>query len=354
MVKIRSIYIDPPVMNSSCLWASDLSDLRTLYDSPHTGAVTTRTATLHGFSEDGSHAHAFLHGSISSINSYGYSPHPLSQYLAWVRILLTTPTAAGTKPKKPIIISITASTPPVLAQLVDEIQSLRAELRDGHLSSRPADVDADASAPDPSGLIAVEINTSCPNIPGTPPPAYSLPQLFPFLDVLATAVRGDPTLTLGLKLPPYPEPAKAAEVVRALGAYTTQRTDGTPMSPWAFLTCTNTLGNALVFEEQVLRHDSVTRESQASAAVRQFALPGGRGGLGGDAIHALALGNVHAFAQALSESPDPALRDVRLIGVGGVTSPAAAARMRAAGADVLACATLLGREGVRAFEILAA
>ena len=41
-----------------------------------------------------------------------------------------------------------------------------------------------------------------------------------------------------------------------------------------------------------------------------------------------------------------------IIGVGGVTTPAAVSRMRKAGAQVVACATLLGRMGVRAFEIL--
>ncbi|OCH92709.1 FMN-linked oxidoreductase [Obba rivulosa] len=350
MARIRAICIDPPVMNSSCLWASDLSDLRALYDSPYTGAVTTRTATLQGFNEDESHAHAFLKNSITSINSYGYSPHPLSRYIEWVRILLTTPMADGSKPAKPIIMSITASTPPILAQMVSQIQTLRVALRDAHSSSPP-----DASVPDPSMLVAVEINTSCPNIPGSPPPAYSVQHLFPFLDVLATAVRADHSLTLGLKLPPYPEPTKAAEVVRVLGAYTFQRADGTPVSPWAFLTCTNTLGNSLVFAEQVLSPaQDVKAKDNVEPRAQRFALPEGKGGLGGDAIHALALGNVHAFAQVLNENADAALREVRVIGVGGVTSPAAAARMWAAGASVVACATLLGKEGVKAFEILAA
>ena len=56
MVDINRIHIEPPIINTSCAWASELAQLEALYNSPHTGAVTTRTATLNGFSEDSSHA----------------------------------------------------------------------------------------------------------------------------------------------------------------------------------------------------------------------------------------------------------------------------------------------------------
>jgi dihydroorotate dehydrogenase (fumarate) len=55
MVKIHRIFISPPLINSSCVWASELHELEELYKSPFTGAVTTRTATLTGFAEDSSH-----------------------------------------------------------------------------------------------------------------------------------------------------------------------------------------------------------------------------------------------------------------------------------------------------------
>lgn len=56
MVNINSICIEPPIVNTSCVWASELAQLEELYNSPHTGAVTTRTATMDGFVEDSSHA----------------------------------------------------------------------------------------------------------------------------------------------------------------------------------------------------------------------------------------------------------------------------------------------------------
>lgn len=51
MVRVHTLEIDPPIANASCAWASDYDQLRELYDSPHIGAVTTRTATLDGYVE---------------------------------------------------------------------------------------------------------------------------------------------------------------------------------------------------------------------------------------------------------------------------------------------------------------
>lgn len=38
-----------PVLNSACPWASSEEDLARLWADPFTSAITTRTATLHGF-----------------------------------------------------------------------------------------------------------------------------------------------------------------------------------------------------------------------------------------------------------------------------------------------------------------
>ena len=66
MVLLNSIEIDPPVLNSSCAWSSDLRQLTDLYESPYTGGITTRTATLHGFVEDASHTvRNFRHTNLS-------------------------------------------------------------------------------------------------------------------------------------------------------------------------------------------------------------------------------------------------------------------------------------------------
>lgn len=55
MVLINTIEINPQLLNSSCAWSSDLAQLTALYESPYTGAITTRSATLEGFKEDVRH-----------------------------------------------------------------------------------------------------------------------------------------------------------------------------------------------------------------------------------------------------------------------------------------------------------
>lgn len=124
----------------------------------------------------------------------------------------------------------------------------------------------------------------------------------------------------------------------------------------SFLTCTNTLGNSLLFADQSLSRtpptsSSLTKKNNPST---DFALSTVLGGLAGEALHPLALGNVYRFSQSLKglkKDHSPASR-IKIIGVGGVTSKEARERMIKAGADVVACATLFGREGVKAFEIL--
>ncbi|TEB39118.1 FMN-linked oxidoreductase [Coprinellus micaceus] len=314
MVTIGSIEVSPPLLNSSCAWSSDLGHLQGLYDSPFTGAITTRTATLEGFKQDESHTVVFSNASTTALNSYGYSPHPLSQYLVWVKQILQKSNS-----DKPIIVSITSHTEEGLKSLVSAIQGLRQEI--GDMARTPS-------------RVAIELNTSCPNIKNASPSGYAFHLLKPLLHVLAEAATADSSLTVGLKLPPYvyrEQFVDALEVLSELG----------PASFIAFLTCCNTLGNSLLFPEQV----------GAASTDSQFAVPTALGGLSGESVHALALGNVFSFAKLIHgpEACFTTLSKIRIIGVGGVTSKDAAER---AGADAVACATFFGKEGVRAFEIL--
>ncbi|KAF8060970.1 hypothetical protein FPV67DRAFT_1423607 [Lyophyllum atratum] len=333
MVKIHTLNVSPPLINSSCAWASDLEQLTELYDSPFTGAVTTRTATLDGFEEGPSHTVAFSKSGVTSINSYGYSPHPLSRYLTWVKgLLLKAPLPEGSR--KPFIISITSSDPVKLRTMVQSIQGLRTELQDTIAQTS----------------IAIELNTSCPNIPNSPPTGYAFPSLFPLLTVLKEEHAKDPTLTIGLKLPPFVYRDQFLAVIDGLKGLCLpedgESTGSETICPFAFFTCTNTLGNSLLFQEQS------TRPAPLSEEATPFAVPTGLGGLAGDSLHALALRNVYTFTQLLQEPANAFLKRIAVIGVGGVTSKEAAERMRRAGATVVGCATLLGKEGVRAFEII--
>jgi len=319
----------------------------------------------------------FLKDSQSSINSYGYSPFPLSQYIEWIDTILTDNVDAN----KPIIISIAVSLDPhdtgdsimrsidvpdqeggMLDMAMprmhpshdDLIQMIRAiqELRKRHGDRTSA-----------SPRIAIEINTSCPNLPGHPPPAYDPSTLRPILETVAEAFYKDPSLAVGLKLPPYVHSRSFVDIVDFLASFSNsvrkegdgargEEGDGEMRRhPVAFITCTNTLGSSLLFEEQT----EGGKGSSAGAADQQaddraFALPSDWGGLAGEMLHPLALGNVHSFSRLLQSHPDEAMRQIAIIGVGGVTSAAAAKRMINVGASAVGCATVLGKKGVSVFE----
>jgi len=273
---------------------------------------------------------AFSKDTLTTINSYGYSPHALSQYLEWVESIL----ASHKQSYKPVIISIAPSDSKELQEMLQSIQTLRRKV-------------GDSEAPPGKSRIAVELNASCPNIANSAPLGYTpAASLLPLILVLANAFLGDPTLTFGIKMPPYVYHEQFTDFLRQLPSSVTD-VDGKKRCPISFLTCTNTLGNALLFDEQ-------TTKAISSEAPQEFAVPTTLGGLAGESIHALSLGNVFTFKQLIDSKPysEKGLGDIKIIGVGGVTSKEAAERMRKAGADAVACATLLGRTGIRAFEII--
>jgi len=194
--------------------------------------------------------------------------------------------------------------------------------------------------------IAIELNTSCPNIPSSPAPAYDFPSLMPFLTILSEYYKRDTTLTIGLKLPPYVYASQFDAVIQHVSSFSFSH-GGDVLNPFAFFTSTNTLGSCLLFVDQ---STSALQEGPSSI----FAVPTVLGGLGGESIHALSLGNVYTLTRLLENAADEALRRIVVIGVGGVTTPEAVGRMLKAGAKVVGCATIFGREGVAAFEKLSA
>lgn len=273
---------------------------------------------------------AFSNTTLTTLNSYGYSPHPLAKYLSWVEAILTSPTRSHSI--KPFIISITASDPFTLRSMVEAIQTLRSNI---------SDVQTPGSGK--SSRIAIELNTSCPNIPNAIPSGYSIASLKPLLQVLMDARSNDSTLTIGLKLPPFVYKAQFVDVLDTLKSLILEGGPSTGLTPVSFFTCTNTLGNSLLFPDQVIEHGKA-----------DFAVPTALGGLAGESLHALALGNVFSFSQLLSveKCHGSCLGGISIIGVGGVTSKEAVARMMKAGAAAVGCASLFGKEGVRAFEKL--
>jgi dihydroorotate dehydrogenase (fumarate) len=216
--------------------------------------------------------------------------------------------------------------------MVEDVQKLRQRL--GDVEGTPS-------------RVAVELNTSCPNIRGKPPPAYSFTTILPLLEVLTQAYRADNSLTIGLKLAPYVASFQFEEVVKYVASFSYDLENGIRVNPFAFFTCTNTVGNSLLFAHQT------TSSLAAGDEVNGYALGPVLGGLAGEPIHALSLGNVFSFSRLLESHEDKAIREIKLIGVGGVVDKHGVQRMKKVGAAVVGCATLLGREGVRGFEKLA-
>ncbi|KAG8919861.1 dihydroorotate dehydrogenase [Tulasnella sp. 408] len=358
MSAFRELTIVPPVTNTACPWASNLDDLTALYECSDTGAVTTRTATLKGFPDDPTvHQVAFASESLSSVNCYGYSPYPLSQYIEWVKTILQSHPDSN----KPIIISITAPLPhdddavpthslDISSQEEEMIEvSPHAEGSSSHnelpemlaaIQALRAEFDDATSA---SPRIAVEINTSCPNIEGHPPPSYDISSLRSLVKSVAEVCRADPSLAVGIKLPPYVYARQFVDVIDFIASFT-EEVGGKKRNPIAFLTCTNTLGSSLMFSDQVIQEDQAAAEAAGG-----FALPATWGGLAGESLHPLSLGNVHAFRKLINAHQDEAIRSLAIIGAGGVFSADSADRMFRAGADVVGCATALGRKGISVF-----
>lgn len=160
----------------------------------------------------------------------------------------------------------------------------------------------------------MEINLSCPNIPGSPPPAYSA-SLTRYLAELP-----EPVIPIGIKTPPYTYSDQFTCLVRALEPFAGRI---------SFITATNTLGSCVVYNED------------------GEAVPGGMGGMAGVGIHALSLGNVRILRRMLDEK---GLGDVDIIGVGGVQDGEGYRRMRRAGAMAVGLATGLGAQGVGVFD----
>ncbi|KZZ91123.1 dihydroorotate oxidase B, catalytic subunit [Moelleriella libera RCEF 2490] len=305
-------------------------------------------------------------GAVSSINSFGYSPHNLEYYLSAVQALSAKRQQQqhpGARRTKTVIVSVTgspgevaecyarilavslgggagaaaaASSPTRLHQSTTTTTSFTTQTPSQHPRDSQSPCRRGPPTPPPLPLplpLAMEINLSCPNIPGLSPPGYpssssassSSPSSSSSLGgsssssslrAFLAALPREPLIPIGIKLPPY----TYAEQISSLGA--TLRDFAATLS---FVTATNTLGMCVA--------------------------GGVQGGLAGEALHPLALGNVTALRRMLdSSSNNEVLRHIAVLGVGGVVDAQGYRRMREAGAEAVGLATALGVHGVDVFR----
>jgi dihydroorotate dehydrogenase (fumarate) len=162
----------------------------------------------------------------------------------------------------------------------------------------------------------IEVNLSCPNIPGKPQIGYD-PEAS---ERLLKRVRPLITMPMGVKLPPYFDPAHHQVMVEVI-----RRTNVD------FLSLINSVGNALVVDSE---RESVVIKPK-----------GGFGGLGGAIIKPVALANVRAFWKHLEGR-------VPIIGTGGIVRGGDAFEHFLCGASAVQVGTTLVEEDVGVFERL--
>ena len=317
---------DPPLLNSANPWATSIEDLRELYSCPHTGAVTTRTNTIDGFAHnDDIHQYCFfdVHNmccvekggyctrSSSSLNTLGYSPLPLHETIRNVEEVVKE--SSSKMGNKAVILSVTGS-PDELRQCYSLISDLQSAV--------------------PDTPLYMEVNLSCPNISGKPPPSYNEEALKEYLNALAEAKatsKDGGKVLIGIKTPPYSNPDNFKMLEKALLACIKTK------PPITFITATNTLGCSLVLCDET---------SPALASADGL----GIGGMAGAALHPLALGNVKMLRKMLDSHAE--LQDIQVIGIGGVSDGAGYHRMKHVGAAAVGVGTALGRKGVAIFEAI--
>lgn len=164
-----------------------------------------------------------------------------------------------------------------------------------------------------SGPDLVEVNLSCPNIPGKPQIGYDAE----VSERLLVRLRKIVTVPMGVKLPPYFDPAHHEVMARVI-----ERTGAD------FLSLINSVGNGLVVDPE--RECVVIKPK------------GGFGGLGGPLIKPVALANVRAFWKLFQGR-------LPIIGTGGVVAGRDAFEHFLCGASAVQVGTALVEEGVGVF-----
>ncbi|MDR2121609.1 MAG: dihydroorotate oxidase [Flavobacteriaceae bacterium] len=160
----------------------------------------------------------------------------------------------------------------------------------------------------------VELNLSCPNIPGKPQTGYDFERTHEVLNEIFSFY----TKPLGVKLPPYFDMVHFEMMSEILNQY-----------PIRFVTCINSVGNALYIEDE-------------SVVIKP---KGGFGGIGGAYVKPTALANVRMFYKLLR-------KDITVIGCGGVETGRDVFEHILCGASMVQTGTLLMKEDTGVFSRL--
>ena len=275
---IGNFAFDNCLMNAAGVYCMTRQELAEIEDSA-AGSFVTKTGTLE--ERQGNPEPRYFDTALGSINSMGLPNLGFQYYLDYVIELQDQPQS------KNHFLSLVGLSPEETHIILKAVQ-----------------------ASEYQGL--VELNLSCPNVPGKPQIAYD----FETTESILSEVFSYFTKPLGVKLPPYFDIVHFDQAAAVFNKY-----------PLVFVNCINSIGNGLVIEDETV----VIKPKN------------GFGGIGGDYVKPTALANVHAFYQRLNPS-------IQIIGTGGVKSGRDAFEHILCGASMVQIGTALHQEGPSIFE----
>ncbi|SAM04098.1 hypothetical protein [Absidia glauca] len=278
---IAGAHLDNVFFNASGVWCQHEEELQALLESG-SGSLITKSATYEHREGNPSPRYLPLPSGIGSINSMGLPNEGYEYYLNYARKFDYTHA-------KPLFISLSGLS------LADNVKMVEAFVQ--------------ANLP-----CILEVNFSCPNVPGKPQLGYDIDAMDAALATLAPLIKKP----FGIKLPPYFDIAHFDQVAAVVNKY----------DNLAYVTCINSVGNGLAIDLDT-----------ETALIKP---KDGFGGLGGLMVLNTALANVNAFYRRLPGK--------QVIGVGGVVSGKEAFLHILAGASAVQIGTQLKEEGPAMFD----
>lgn len=273
---------DNCIMNASGVWCSDENELTEL-DRSEASSFVTKSGTLQP--RKSNPQPRYFPTSLGSINSMGLPNQGLDYYLEVVNRLQQR------KPHKNYFVSCTGFN------VQEDISLLKKVAASGFTG-------------------VVELNLSCPNVPGKPQTGYDFETVDNILKTVFKSYKGP----LGVKLPPYFDIVHFNQMAQILNKY-----------PLAYVNSVNSIGNGLYIDD-----------TQEQVVIKP---KNGFGGIGGDYIKPTALANVHAFYQRLNP-------DIQIIGTGGIKNGRDIFEHILCGASMVQVGTALMKEGPDIFARL--
>ncbi|TCP10273.1 dihydroorotate oxidase B catalytic subunit [Crenobacter luteus] len=271
-----------PLYNASGVMCRSVEDLEAMRTS-NSGALITKSCTLEP--REGNPEPRYFVTPLGSINSMGLPNYGYQYYLDYAE-------KYDYANNKPLFISISGMS------LADNLTIIKAF----HERALPC---------------ILEVNLSCPNLPGKPQLGYDLPAAQHALEKICEFY----DRPFGVKLPPYFDVSHFDQAAEVFNKFDLLK----------YVTCINSVGNGLVIDVDA---ESVVIKPKD-----------GLGGLGGDYVLPTALANVREFVRRLPGK--------QVVGCGGVKSGREAFMHILAGATAVQVGSCLYEEGVGAFDRIA-